>query len=165
MTTYRYELGIDWTAVQQEQSNLQLQVGLVEVNGSAETVASPFALEPGDHVEFCVVDITSAQGGTARIDNVELVFEPAVIGQENQSPFAAARLGAGDVTSFQTQQSAYYVGSFDTFPCGLDEPAMNEGRFMLKARVEATSSLQGVGTATWWVDPEMAVGAGNEGDG
>lgn len=163
MTTYRYELGIDWTAVEQEQSNFQLQVGLVEVNGGGETVASPFALLAGDHVEFCVVDITGEQGATTRIDNVVLVFEPAVIGQQNLSPFASSELTASGVTSSQEQQSAYYNGSFDIFACGLDQVAVHEGRFMLKAQVEATSSLQGAGTATWKVDPEMAVGAGNEG--
>ncbi|HVR98135.1 MAG TPA: hypothetical protein VMW27_16070 [Thermoanaerobaculia bacterium] len=157
MSSYLWDLGIDWNAVEEENRSY-LPQGFVE--GSGLEMGSPVDLQPDDLIVFRIFDITSTsspRSGQA-VPSLTIASRAAVAGQPLGHPFDTDRPAVAGDGSPQT--SLTFKG---TFPCWESAPVRitavaeigRRDKFLLTFTVHASD---GTSQRTFTVDPEMVVG-------
>jgi len=164
MSTYYWDLGIDWDAATDIDGDYLLQTGFVQETPTAAAygVEPPVKLTAGSTVQFMVYDTTDSGSNTASIDTVEVRCKKLDgTGKASHSPFDgdSSSIDLSPSGSSGTPYSTAFEASLPQWKCTPAQTIASDasgGRFVVKITVKATD--KDGNQRTWQVDPEMLIG-------
>jgi len=160
--SYRWELGLDWTAVVGPENESYMPAGFIQVSPPPILIKRPRVMS-GDTIDFIIFDLTPGGAPDVKIASFTINPRAAINDQPNVAPldFLQLRFKRAD-----PQDSTFFEGRF---PCWtIDHPTGSTDfttrvtqeaatmKFLMSFYVQAEETLGRL--RTFVHDPEMVVG-------